>query len=391
MKPITLTLAIAASLAAAPALAATPTAATAAAPDAAVAAAHARLAQAAKAVAALPAGPKAEGNNTYPGTPMANPYRAYPPSCAADPLPDRASGPTWSARVPLYTRDANGNPVGSEEVTMTIWRLACSSSGLETPYNTDGGYNAMTLLRIDRDSANEGRSDVFPTFPLLQAAQGSIEFGDDASLVRAAPEPNTVIADAMFDAPVYNSTTYVLENFPYGADYVHLYSYAFDLQVDPVSGDDPVVFNIPSYEPTQATYPDAFAPMPLDGYAAAQWNNADINEGVLVQVTEQHGAGGSMVRQVVFDLLSQDLDGNPLWLVGNAPFDEGDTSVTIPTIYLGNGLERIPFGTATVEMTDCNHLDITFVPQPSLDPSIPDFSGTTTYNRLFNANGMVCE
>ena len=42
---------------------------------------------------------------------VANSYRAYPPSCATDPLPDTPTGDTYSTTMPLYTRDDSGNPV----------------------------------------------------------------------------------------------------------------------------------------------------------------------------------------------------------------------------------------------------------------------------------------
>jgi len=342
---------------------------------------------------------KAQGSNVYPGTPLANEFRAYPPSCAAWPLPDKASGPAnqiWSSRMQLYTRTPLAVPVApAETVTVTVWRIACSSSGSQAPYNTDGGFNAMTLMRIDRDPGNEGRGDYYPTFPLLKIQQGGVGYGDAESLVRAAAEPNTYVSDGPFDSPIIHSTTYVLENYAVGGDYQHLYSYAFKLKVDPyfdASGTTSVVeFTLPDYSPTQSTYPDAFAPLPLDGYSAAQWINTQFNEGLLVQVTEQPQSNGSTVRQLVFDLLTEDLNGDPLWLVGNAAFTVGQSSITVNTNYLGNNLAQIPYGTAKFEVTDCNHLDVTFTANPGLPSPIPTINGVTTYDRLFTPNGMTCE
>ena len=338
-------------------------------------------------------GGKAMGSNTFPGTPLANPYRAYPPSCAAYPLPDAASGGVvTTARMPLYSRDSNGSGISPETVTVTIWRIACSSSGSLTPYNADGGFNAMTLMRIDRDPGNDGHTDFFPTFPNLQVAQGGVGFSGVASLARAATEPNTVVVDAPYDAPIYSSTTYVLENYNDGPDFNHLYSYAFTLRIDPfISGVDPVDFQIGDYTPTPSSYPYAFAPLPLDGYSAAQWINTQYNEGLLLQITEQLQSDGSTVRQVVFDLLTEDLNGDPLWLVGNAAFPVGQTTLPIDLAYLGNGLAQVPYGTATIEVSDCNHLDVTYAANSNLPAPIPTINGLTTYFRLFNANGMVCE
>ncbi|MEP7098097.1 MAG: hypothetical protein ABI748_10580, partial [Dokdonella sp.] len=277
MKPtIWMSFAVAAGIAlSVSASAATTSVSDAATHNAAVSAMRARLAAARATALTANVNSKAMGQYVYPGAPMANPYRAYPPSCAAYPLPDKASGPAsgiYSVRMPLFTRDSSGNAQPPETVTITIWRMACSSTGSKTPYNTDGGYNAMTLMRIDRDPANDNHTDVFPTFPLLQVQQLGVGYNDLASIVRAANEPNTVLSDGMFDAPLYSSATYVLENFNFGSAYNHLYSYAFNLRIDPSANNAPKVeFQIPAYSPSQSTYPDAYNPLPLDGYMSGTW------------------------------------------------------------------------------------------------------------------------
>lgn len=390
-----LMLTLAAGVAALPALAATTAPADVrAAHEVAVTKVRAALNDAAtKAKVAATKRVKAMGSDVYPGTPLANEFRAYPPSCAAWPLPDKASGPTQTARVRLYTRNSAGQVLNPETVTITLWRIACSSSGTETPYNTDGGYNAMTLLRIDRDSANEGHTDYFPTFPSLRIQQGSVAYTDAESFVRAATEPNTFTSDFLFDTPVFSSTTYVLENYNFSADYQHYYSYAYKLQVNPYTGSngDVAEFNVAAYLPTQGTYPDAFAPLPLDGYSAAQWINVQFNEGLLVQMTEQPQSNGSVVRQLVFDLETTDTNGDVFWIVGNAAFNVGQTSVTVNANYLGNQLAQIPYGTATFTVRDCNHLDVNWTPNANLPAPVPSISGLTTYDRLFTPNGMTCE
>ncbi len=350
----------------------------------------------ARATSAKPAQAKAMGNARYPGTPMANPYRAYPPSCGSDPLPD-ASGSTGvilSQDLPLYTKDQNGRTT-PETVKVTLWRIACSSGNTSTPYNANGqAQNAMTLLRFDRAAANEGRSDVIPTMPLVRIKQGPTGYGDQASLVRVAAEPNTVISETAFDSPIIYSTTYVLENFPFGDDFNHQYNQAFDLLVDPqdtVAGYKTAEFKVPAYAPTQATYPDASAPLFLDGYAAAQWIKGDTGDGLLVQVTEQYGGDGSMTRQLVYDLLVRDLDDNPFWLVGSAAFPVGATEVEVAANYLGKSGQLPAWGKAKFRVQNCNRLEVTFTPNAGLAAPVPTFSGTRVYSRLFSANGMICE
>lgn len=360
---------------------------------AAHATAAASLLQAPRARATGPKGdaaPKVAGTQRRPGTPMANAFRAYPPSCAADPLPDQPSGPTWTAVVPLYVPVSDGDPM-LEDVTVTVWRLACSSSGTETDYNPTGAHNGMTLLRIDRDAEFEGDAELFPTFPVIRISQGGDFVGVD-SIPRVALEPNTILSEVVFDTPIVDSTTYVLENYVYQGYGYFTFSDGFTLQVDPVVPNvTPVEIDVPAYEPTQGSYADAFAPRPIDGYSAAQWVNYELNEGLLLQVTEQVQPNGTMVRQVVFDLLLEDNDGEPLWLIGNAAFPVDARTLRIDLAYLGNGLAQIPWGTATIEVADCNHLDVDFDARNDLIAPIPAFDGVTTYERLFTPNGMTCE
>jgi hypothetical protein len=393
MKPlIRLTLALAAGTIAPSAFADTSSplpAQAVAAHEAAVAAQRIQHVRAAQPSARGDSQPKTMGTQPYPGTPGVNLFRAYPPSCAADPLPNHASGPAGSvhtARVPLYVNNST-----LENVTVTVWRIACSSSGSHPPYNPAGNFNAMTLVRIDRD--NDSNTTSLPRFPLVTASQGSIGFNTTASLVRLAAEPNTVVSEIPFDAPFPLSTTFALENYPYTASGYFTFSDAFTIRFDPYLPGivNPVDIAVEDYNPTAATYPDAFNPLPLDGYAAAQWVNVPLNEGLLVQVTEQGQANGTTQRQLVFDLLTQDLNHNPLWLVGNAPFAVGATSIEMDAIYLGANLTHLPWGKAKFVLQDCGHIDVTFTPNAGLPAPIPSFAGTTTYGRLFDANGMVCE
>lgn len=336
---------------------------------------------------------KAAGTNERPGTPQVNPFRAYPPSCAAYPLPNKPSGLAVSQRVVLYKTNHSRNVSLTEEVTVTIWRVPCSSSGSETRYSPDGAPNALTLVRVDRDAANEGNNNLFPTVPFFRIEQGDIEFADN-KLARISLEPNTILSEVAYDAPIVVSTTFVLENYALENYGYFKFNDAFKLQADPMLGAIgyvPPTFTVPAYEPTAASYPDAFAARPLDGYAAAQWVNAEFNEGLLLQVTEAIGPNNALQRQVVFDLLLEDTNGDPLWLVGNAAFAVNARSLEIELGYLGNGLQLLPWGTATIEVADCNHLDVAYVANDGLAEPIPVFSGLKTYDRLFTSNGMGCE
>jgi len=343
--------------------------------------------------------PKVAGSNTYPGTPMANGFRAYPPSCATDPLPDKPSGPTWSNTLDIPAR-AGGN-IYLEPVTITVWRLACSSSGSAVPYNPDGYDNAITLVRVDRRSENEGSRDHFPMMPFFQVAQGRITdfVNDPKTLIRVASEPNTVISEVPYGFALYDSTTFVLENYPYEDAGYFTYSDAFTLRISTGYADLPdLKLQIPAYVPTENTYPDAFAFLPIDGYAAAQWQNQEFNEGLLLQVAEAYDAQHPYRRMLIFDLLTVDTDGNPIWLVGASAFDpssSGVTSLDVDLSYLGqaqgSGFEQFPWGKATINLASCDELWVDYRPNANVPEPVPVFEGTTTYARVFSANGMLCE
>ncbi len=340
-------------------------------------------------------GRKAATANVYPGTPHANPLRAYPPSCAADPLPDTPSGAVIvRTRVPLWSKNYDtGQDVGVEYATLTLWRVACSNSGELTPYNFDGDANAITLMRIERASSADTNNYV--VFPQITVGQGDDNYHDYYSRLRAATEPNTVIADIPFDAAIADAATYVLENYPYQDFGTYYYNYAFTLRVDPVANVAPVDIQMPDFVATQATYPDAFNPLPFDGYAAAQWvGKTRPSDGLLLQVSEQWSGTGpdaTWSRQIVFDLLTRDNNGNPFWLVGSAPFAEGDISINADVYYLAANNTPTRWGAAVFSFPNCNGLDIKLSPNAGLPASVPSFGGTQQFGRLFSANGMICE
>lgn len=345
------------------------------------------------------AGVNAVTATTLSGPRIANPYRAYPPSCLADPLPDTASGPATTFQMPLYTRDSGGNPMTPETVTVTLWRMACSSSGNLTPYNTDGGSNAALLMRIERDSSVDGSTDVFPTFPFMTSNQSNTT----GNLVRAAMEPNTVVSDGPFDAPVYVSTTYVLENYPYSGSGLTLFDYDFTLQIDPVIDANCTgcqSLDINGYQPNQQNYPAAFANIPIDGYmSSAYYDPAHNGEGFLVDVYDNPGG---TTRTVFAAWYTYDPLGLPFWLVAQGSVQVGANAMTgQPVYYFDNGGFAGDFGststihnwgTMSMSWSHCNKLTFTY--NGATDPAIvngPSGNGTRDWVRISDINGLSCE
>ena len=333
---------------------------------------------------------------TLSGPRTANPYRAYPPSCLADPLPDTPSGPSTSFQMPLYSRDTGGNPVTPETVTITLWRMACSSSGNLTPYNTDRGANSALLMRIERSSAS---TDTFPTFPFITSNQGNTT----GNLVRAAMEPNTVVSDGPYDAPILVDTTYVLENYPYSGSGLTYFNYDFTLNIDPVidatcTGCQSL--NINGYQPDAQNYPAAFQNLPIDGYMSSSYfDPAHNGEGFLLEVYDNPGG---TTRTVFAAWYTYDPLGIPFWLVSQGSVQVGGNAVTGAPVYyfddggfagdFGSSSTLHNWGTMSLSWANCN--EVTFSYNGATDPTIvdgPSGSGTRTWVRISDINGLNCE
>jgi hypothetical protein len=404
-----LALAVAVGAFAVPALAAVPSAADAAAHNTLMSKTNGQLAEAAAAAKANRAaanGAKAYGQNTYPGSPGANPYRTYPPSCAAYPLPDAPSGPDdqiYRTTMPFWTRDAAGDVLAPEIVGVTIWRIACSSGGSVTPYNSNGTfYNSMTFFRVDRSSANEGHPDYYPTLPLLQTTQQTSDLSDQSTYIRLAAEPNTVVSEGQYDAPLYNSTTFVLENYNLGSDYYHEYNDAFTLVVNPalaVSDGGAIFFNIDAYSPTTSTYPDAFNDLPIDGYMSTSWYDpSHPGEGITVQVYD-NGDSDPTHRTFAAFWYTYDSTGRPYWLVAQGTIDVGATSFQADVTYTDGGgfagaggtATQVDWGTISGSFPDCNTMNFSFDGNTDAATAGPGGSGTRTWLRLASQNIITCE
>jgi hypothetical protein len=334
---------------------------------------------------------------TVSGPRQANAVRAYPPSCLADPLPTAPSGPTDTFQMSLYTRSENGDPLEPETVTVQIWRVACSSSGTLTPYNTDGLQNAALLMRITRDQVNDGHTDYFPTFPYLTA----IQTNTTPKLVRAAMEPNTVVSDGPFDAPVYVSTTYVIENYPYVGSGVTLFNYRHDLTIDPVIGGfgtSAVTRPIQDYAPNQTSYPAAFQNLTIDGYLSSAWYSPGHGgEGLVVEIYDN--ADGT-TRTIFAAWYTYDVNGLPFWLVAQGVMNLTANSVAnVPVYYYTGGgfagdftgVDTNNWGTMSISFPDCQTMNFTY--NGATDASIggPSGTGSRTWKRLADINGLNCE
>ena len=343
----------------------------------------------------------------------ASSYRAYPASCFSDtlpsvansiqPLPVSPSGTLYSRTVTLYEK--NGTQDSSEDVTVTIFRVACSSSGDTLSYNPDGGYVGATLMRIQRQAQYEGDSQLYPQFPDIRIAQGSIAF-DNANFtdyVRVATEPNTVLADTSIGSAIVNSTTYVLENYASPSLGFFYFNNAFTIRFDNGYQNGRVTISVPDYAPTAQTYPAAYAPMAINGYLSGAWYDpsAGSREGLVTQVLDN---GDGATRTLFATWYTYDQLGLPFWLVAQGSFPIGSTQLTnVQVLYAtGSSFAAQPpppspavkanvWGTINVSFSDCQHIKFDFSGNASAVQGGPQGSGTRTWTRLGVINSLACQ
>ena len=347
----------------------------------------------------------------------ASSYRAYPASCFSDtlpspstaiqPLPVTPTGPVYSSTVTLGTN----SQTTSENVTITIWRVACSSSGDVLSYNPDAGYVGATLMRIQRQAAYEGDTQIYPLYPDVRIAQGNITFDNPnfTDYVRVASEPNTVVSDTMVGSPVINSATYVLENYPNPSLGFFYFNNAFTIRFwngytnssgNPASGSQ-FTISVPDYNPTSQTYPAAFAPMAVNGYLTGSWYDPTHGgEGMLTQVYDN---GDGATRTFFAAWYTFDQSGLPFWLVAQASFPIGTTQLqNVQVLYATGGgfagnftppIQRNVWGTMNVSFPDCQHIKFTYNGSTSTVSGGPGGSNTTgiTWTRLGSINSLSCQ
>ena len=343
---------------------------------------------------------------------VSNSYRAYPASCFSDTLPSTANAieplpvapaaatPTYSRTVTLATNSQNT----TEDVRITIWRVACSSSGDKLSYNPDGGYVGATLMRIQRQSAYEGDSQLYPQYPDIRIAQGNIVFDNPnyTDYVRVAMEPNTVVSDTMLDAPIINSTTYVLENYPSPTLGFFDFNNAFNIRFDNGYQNGQTTFQIGAYTPNSNTYPAAFKPMAINGYLTGSWYDpsAGSREGLVTQILEN----GDGTRTLFATWYTYDQLGLPFWLVAQTGFPIGSPQLTgVPVFYAtGGSFAALPpppspavksnaWGTIDVSFPDCQTLKFSFNGSASAVQGGPQGSGQRTWKRLGSINSLACQ
>ncbi len=332
---------------------------------------------------AKPAGAK-------PGEAFANVDRAYPPSCLSSPLAlglwhhDPASATNIAQTQIILPGDPYSNNSAeraySESVTVTLFRVPCSAG------------TSATLLEIDRPSANEGNSALYPTFPGVSVGIG----GGNAFYIRLADDPNTFFSTTYGLSPMVNSDVYMLENF-YGGATQFNYNQAFTLYIDNFLTNDPnrvTQYNLPVYDPTK--YAEASQPLPISGYMSTAWYDpAHSGEGMFIQVYDN---GDSATRTLTATWYTYDNLGIPFWLYAQGTVNIGDTQLTAGVNFLSGGgfagsanATSQPWGTMSFSFPDCADLTFSYHSTTTALPNGPTGSGTRLWQRLADVNGLVCQ
>lgn len=332
-------------------------------------------------------------------SPIANSYRAYPPSCIADPLPvpqgvNQITGRVYTANVAFDAYDRVNRRYDRESVTVLIWRLPCS------------GGDSVTLVTFRRSAQREGNANIYPLFPEFRLSQG----GNTDKLVRTAEEPNTVITNQAVDTPFVYSTTLLLENFPFNNTSTAYWDFNLPFRLTMVFQDNSAadLSALDPYRPSE--YPDAALPLPINGYMSGNWTDpAHVGEGINLEIGE---VVGSQSRYLFFAWFTYDELGLPYWISGGGALSNANAttptrSVIAPAIYrtgggfagnFGADTQRGNWGDVEFKFIDCNTMRMDWrsnaglpASTPGRGPNASGTAGTRTWKRGSTINGLTCD
>jgi hypothetical protein len=315
-----------------------------------------------------------------------NPLRSYPTGCLESPLayglwannPEAVQGNITLFGDPLSPDSGEVNYLETD--TITVFRVPCAD-----------GLSA-TLLEIDRPSGMDGNTSRYPTLPGVTVTQGATQ--DFA--IRFSDDVNTFFANNYANSPFYVSNVYVLENYYSNSAPQLNYNGAFTLTINNfASASNLFDFNMSAYHTSD--YAAASQPLPINGHLSANWANAaQSGEGIILQVYDQ---GNSATRVLSFAWFTYDDDGFPMWIYGDAAFNIGARSVTVPTLFFSGGsfggslASGVPFaawGNVTFAFPDCTHMNVSYNGDAPPPLNSGHKQGVKTFERAGYINGVVC-
>jgi len=137
--------------------------------------------------------------------------------------------------------------------------------------------------------------------------------------------------------------------------------------------------------------------MEISGYMSTNWSSTTQSaEGIVMQIYDD---ADQATRSMAFAWFTYDNQGFPFWLFGQAVFNIGATSATAQTAYFKGGTFAPPtaspgvlqtiWGNVTFTFPDCGHMKLVY--NGDAGAGGPTGSGTTTYVRIADVNGLVCQ
>jgi hypothetical protein len=318
------------------------------------------------------------GNSNF----VSNPYLPYPPGCVRDLTaspPEEADADT----VKFFDREIqiHGDQAGNAvPVRLEIYRTRCSEPGrsliwlslsLEGPYAGKGiQFRVPTAVAVPVEYWTHLMNLV--TEPNGWGAGGWV----DREAEYLTGEQSALLAD-LVDIPDPRKWVFLLDNGPPGSDEwfgtVGLtpsqYNGVFKLrlQFSPYG----LEIDVPA---TSTLFPSGPATrLALSGRQSGIWViEGAADQGFQLAIAEQVGkrrefepGAPDLPLVIFFSQYTFDAQSQPMWLVGNAQFEPGANTVTIPIMKLGNGefrgnmaAERQVVGSVTLTSNSCN--DITF-------------------------------
>ena len=306
--------------------------------------------------------------------PTLNPYRAYPSSCLAYPLPP-PSGPQISANIVVSDVVGFGMPGVSEFVTLIIWRAPCA------------GGKAALLGTFIRGSQHPHLDAEFPRI--------GIEGGNaSVPIVRVAYEPNTIVSTLYFGDPIFSGDSFVFENYADPGVVPIDFSSALHIAIDPGPGNTNVFLYLPAYDPSQ--YPTTALPMQISGYQSGNFSDPAGGQGIQIEVAETSVPGQ---RALVLAWYTYDASGTSYWLFNSTTFTAGARSVSLPLGYFVGGsfagaagsASASVWGNVSVSFPDCDHMIFSYQSISGLPAGVPVGSGSRTFTRVTSINGVTCD
>jgi hypothetical protein len=132
------------------------------------------------------------------------------------------------------------------------------------------------------------------------------------------------------------------------------------------------------------------AAVPIQPAIGGAWYKAtEEGHGFVINISED--ANGQLTFLATWYVY--DTEGKQMWLLGSAPFSEGDMSVTVPVVvtqgakfndFISSDVNKTDWGNLTFEFSSCGEGIVNYNP-------VLDFpSGTVAIQRLTNTAGIDC-